>query len=88
MRFDLTDLRLMVQVAEANSVTGGAQALSLSVPAASTRIKNLEEGLGTRLLRTSQGVTLTPPEAMEDVGPRAMNFRASLFKETSPAAHT
>ena len=25
--------------------------------------------------------------AMEDVGPRAMNFRASLFKETSPAAH-
>ena len=26
--------------------------------------------------------------AMEDVGPRAMNFRASLFKETSPAAHT
>ncbi len=62
MHFDLTDLRLMVKVAEANSVTGGAQALHLSVPAASTRIKNLEEGIGAKLLfRTPQGVTLTPP---------------------------
>jgi DNA-binding transcriptional LysR family regulator len=62
MHFDLTDLRLMVNVAEANSVTGGAQASHLSPPAASTRIKNLEESLGTKLLlRTSQGVTLTPP---------------------------
>ena len=62
MHFDLTDLRLMVQVAEANSVTGGAEAMHLSVPAASTRIKNLEESIGAKLLfRTSQGVTLTPP---------------------------
>jgi DNA-binding transcriptional LysR family regulator len=62
MHFDLTDLRLMVKVAEANSVTGGAQALFLSVPAASTRIKNLEESIGAKLLfRTPQGVTLTPP---------------------------
>ena len=62
MHFDLTDLRLMVKVAEANSVTGGAQALYLSVPAASTRIKNLEESIGAKLLfRTPQGVTLTPP---------------------------
>jgi len=61
MHFDLTDLRLMVKVAEANSVTGGAQALYLSVPAASTRIKNLEEAVGAKLLfRTPQGVTLTP----------------------------
>jgi DNA-binding transcriptional LysR family regulator len=34
----------------------------MSVPAASTRIKNLEESMGAKLLyRTSQGVTLTPP---------------------------
>jgi DNA-binding transcriptional LysR family regulator len=60
--FDLTDLRLMVKVAEANSVTGGAEAMPLSVPAASTRIKNLEESIGAKLLvRTPQGVTLTPP---------------------------
>jgi DNA-binding transcriptional LysR family regulator len=62
MHFDLVDLRLMVRIAEANSLTKGAEASHISLPAASTRIKNLEEGIGTRLLnRTSQGVTLTPP---------------------------
>lgn len=62
MHFDLTDLRLLVHVAEANSLTRGAERSHLSLPAASTRIKNLEESTGTKLLyRTSQGVTLTPP---------------------------
>lgn len=62
MHFDLADLRLMVRIAEANSLTRGAEASFLSLPAASTRIKNLEESVGTKLLyRTSQGVTLTPP---------------------------
>lgn len=62
MHFDLVDLRLMVQVAEANSLTKGAEASHISLPAASTRIKNLEESIGTKLFyRTSQGVTLTPP---------------------------
>ena len=62
MHFDLADLRLMVRVAEANSLTRGAEASFLSLPAASTRIKNLEESMGAKLLyRTSQGVTLTPP---------------------------
>lgn len=62
MHFDLADLRLMVRIAEANSLTRGAEAAFLSLPAASTRVKNLEESMGTKLLfRTSQGVTLTPP---------------------------
>lgn len=62
MHFDLVDLRLMVRVAEANSLTRGAEASFLSLPAASTRIKNLEESVCIKLLnRTSQGVTLTPP---------------------------
>jgi len=62
MHFDLTDLRLMVRIAETNSLTRGAVASHMSVPAASTRIKHLEESIGTRLLdRTRQGVTLTPP---------------------------
>jgi DNA-binding transcriptional LysR family regulator len=60
VHFDLVDLRLMVRIAEANSLTGGADASYLSLPAASTRIKNLEESVGTKLLyRTGQGVTLT-----------------------------
>ena len=64
IHFDLVDLRLMVRVAEAQSVTGGAEAAHLSAPAASTRIRNLEEAVGARLLnRTSQGVTLTAPGA-------------------------
>jgi DNA-binding transcriptional LysR family regulator len=62
MHFDLVDLRLMVRVAEANSLTRGAESSHISLPAASTRIKNLEESIGAKLLyRTSQGVTLTPP---------------------------
>jgi len=62
MHFDLVDLRLIVQVAESNSLTRGAEGSHMSLPAASTRIKNLEESIGTKLLyRTSQGVTLTPP---------------------------
>jgi len=62
LHFDLVDLRLIVRIAEANSLTRGAEASHMSLPAASTRIKNLEEGVGTKLLyRTSQGVTLTPP---------------------------
>lgn len=62
MHFDLVDLRLMVHVADTNSMTRGSELSFISLPAASTRIKNLEESIGTKLLyRTSQGVTLTPP---------------------------
>lgn len=60
--FDLPDIKLFVNIAEANSLTRGAERSHMSLPAASIRIKNLEEGLGIKLLyRTSQGVTLTPP---------------------------
>ena len=60
--FDLPDIKLFVNIAEANSLTRGAERSHMSLPAASIRIKNLEEGLGAKLLyRTSQGVTLTPP---------------------------
>ena len=62
MHFDLVDLRLMVRIAETNGLTRGAEASHISLPAASTRVKNLEESIGAKLLyRTSQGVTLTPP---------------------------
>jgi len=58
--FDMTDLRLFVQIAESNSLRQGAERACLSAPAASTRIANLEVRTGTRLLiRSSKGVTLT-----------------------------
>ncbi|OZI74959.1 LysR family transcriptional regulator [Bordetella genomosp. 12] len=59
--FDLTDLQLMVHIGDWHSLTRAAEKTHLSLPAASTRVKNLEEHFGTQLLyRTSQGVTLTP----------------------------
>jgi len=59
--FDLTDLQLIVNIGDASSLTKGAEKSHLSLPAASNRVKNLEEHFGTRLFnRNSQGVTLTP----------------------------
>ncbi len=59
--FDLTDLQLIVNIGDASSLTRGAEKSHLSLPAASNRVKNLEEHFGTRLFfRNSQGVTLTP----------------------------
>ena len=60
MRFDLSDLALFRHVAEAGSITGGAERAHLALAAASTRIRNMEETLGAALLvRGRQGVTPT-----------------------------
>jgi len=62
LHFDLIDMRLFVNIAETNSLTRGAERSHMSLPSASTRIKNFEDHLGTKLLfRANQGVTLTPP---------------------------
>lgn len=59
--FDFTDLRLFIHVAEARSLTLGAERAALSPAAASMRIKNLEMALGTALLyRGKRGTSLTP----------------------------
>lgn len=61
MHFDLPDLRVFIHIAEAKSITGGAERAHISTAAVSTRIKSLEEQLGSRLLyRSSKGVELTP----------------------------
>jgi DNA-binding transcriptional LysR family regulator len=61
MHLDLVDLRLMMHVAQAKSITKGAELSHISLPAASMRIKSLEDTLGVKLLyRTGQGVSLTP----------------------------
>jgi len=60
MRFDLTDLRLFCDVADAGSITAGAEKSALALAAASTRIRGMEEALGAPLLiRSRQGVTPT-----------------------------
>jgi DNA-binding transcriptional LysR family regulator len=61
MRFDLSDLRLFLNVVEAGSITHGAERMHLAIAAASTRIRNMEAALGTALLhRQRQGVQPTP----------------------------
>jgi len=61
MRFDLTDLSLFRHVVEAGSITHGAERAHLALGAASTRIRNMEETLGTPLLtRGRAGVAPTP----------------------------
>ena len=60
MRFDLVDLQLFVAVAEAQSITGGAERAHLALASASARIKGLEQALGIALFaRGRRGVALT-----------------------------
>jgi len=61
MRFDLTDLRLFLHIVEAGSITHGAARMHLALAAASTRVRNMELALGTKLLaRERLGVQPTP----------------------------
>jgi len=60
MRFDFADLDLFRHVAEAGSITHGAERAHLALGAASTRIRHMEEAFGASLLvRSRQGVTPT-----------------------------
>ena len=60
LHLDLFDLKLFAFVAEARSLTRGADKACISLAAASTRIKQMEESVGAKLLhRTAQGVNLT-----------------------------
>jgi DNA-binding transcriptional LysR family regulator len=58
--FDFLDLALFVRIAQTGSMTAGAQLAQMSLSAASSRMRSLEEELGTRLLyRENNGVSLT-----------------------------
>jgi DNA-binding transcriptional LysR family regulator len=60
MRFDLVDLQLFISVADARSITRGADRAHLALASASERIKGLEEALGVALFkRVRRGVELT-----------------------------
>jgi DNA-binding transcriptional LysR family regulator len=61
IRFDLTDLRLFLHVAEAASITHGASRSNMALASASERIHAMENALGIPLLvRKRRGVQLTP----------------------------
>lgn len=76
LRFDFTDLRLFVHVAEARSLTLGAERAGLSPAAASMRVKNLESTLGAPLLyRGKRGTSLTP------AGEALLRHARRIFRE-------
>lgn len=76
-RFDLVSLRLFVAVLDAGSLTGGAARFGISLAAASRRILELEEGLGTPLLlRAKTGVT--PTDAGRTLRQHALRVVADL----------
>jgi DNA-binding transcriptional LysR family regulator len=81
MRFDLSDLRLFLQVVEAGSITRGAERAHLAIAAASARIRNMEAALGTPLLhRERQGVHPTPAG-------RALMHHACLLLQQAERMH-
>lgn len=61
MHFDLTDLRLYLNIFDTGNITAGAARSHLSLAAASARIRAMEASLGTEFLqRGRRGVTPTP----------------------------
>jgi DNA-binding transcriptional LysR family regulator len=61
MHFDLTDLRLYLNILDTGNITAGATRSHLSLAAASARIRAMEASLGTDFLqRGRRGVTPTP----------------------------
>ncbi|MBX9942497.1 MAG: LysR family transcriptional regulator [Reyranella sp.] len=61
MRFDLVDLRLVLLVADAASITHGAARAGMALASASERIRAMEQALGAPLFeRRRRGVTPTP----------------------------
>lgn len=60
-RFDLTDLRLLLDVVEAGSITAGCERSHLALASASARLRQMEDALGATLLeRHRSGVRPTP----------------------------
>lgn len=61
MHFDLTDLRLYLNILDTGNITAGAARSHLSLAAASARIRAMEASLGTDFLeRGRRGVSPTP----------------------------
>lgn len=60
MRYELTDLKLFLEIAQARNLSAGAAAVHITASSASYRLKNLEQAIGTALFtRTPRGMDLT-----------------------------
>lgn len=83
MRFDLTDLRLFLAVADTGSITHGAADMGLSLPAASERLRDMEAAGQVMLLeRGRRGVSLTEAgEALVHHARTVMRQMADMHSE-------
>ena len=82
MRFDLMDLNLFRHVADAGSITRGAERANLALAAASTRIRNMEQALGAQLLvRGRHGVRPTQAGSTLLQHARTMLTQAEKLRE-------
>lgn len=83
MRFDFTDLRLFLAVADAGSITHGAADVGLSLGAASDRLREMEAtGQVCLLERGRRGVTLTEAgEALSHHAREILNQAARMRGE-------
>ncbi len=60
MRLDLADLQLFLCIADAGSITAGAQRANLALASASERLRKMESAVGVALLeRRPRGVITT-----------------------------
>ncbi|MCA0239951.1 MAG: LysR family transcriptional regulator [Proteobacteria bacterium] len=61
MRYELTDLKLFLQIAQARNLSAAAAAVHITASSASYRLKNLEQAFNAALFeRTPRGMRLTP----------------------------
>jgi DNA-binding transcriptional LysR family regulator len=76
-RIDPFDLQLFAAVVEGGTITGAAQAMSLSLAAASARLSALEHRVGTRLLERSKSGA-SPTDAGRALARRAPRVLTEL----------
>lgn len=82
MHFDLTDLRLIVAIADAGSLSRAASQFPIALSAASNRLRLLEQRLGMSLFqRHADGMTPTP------AGRIALDHARRVIAEAQQLAH-
>lgn len=87
MRFDQTDLRLLVLACERGTLTAASAELCVTLAAASARLRRMEERAGGPLLvRHARGVLPTPAGRRLLVDARAVLARLEGFSAEEPLA--
>lgn len=76
-RLDWDDLRLVLAVAEIGTISGAAEALRISHPTLSRRLKRMEERLGTRLFERTPSLC-RPTEAGLEIRDLAERMRGEI----------